>query len=194
MTSPSETASDHQAVPEDNQNMPEPSWDPAGAIPEGDPRSPAPAASGYPGITAVHSAPAGAGLAEADGAETPFAFSVPPAAEPRSVPETPFAFSVPPAAEPGPAPAEPAARDSTSPGTRWQEIQSMFVDDPRASLQLAAGLVGDSAEALAGSIQEHQHSLLAAWQGDDAGTEELRTTLQQYRTFWNRLEDFSREA
>ena len=70
----------------------------------------------------------------------------------------------------------------------------MFVDDPHSSLQLAAGLVGDSAEALVVSIQERQHSLLAAWQGDDAGTEELRTTLQQYRTFWNRLEDFSREA
>jgi hypothetical protein len=192
--------------------MPEPSWDPPGAIPPGDPRSPAPAASGYPGITPVHSAPAEPGLAEADHAETPFAFSVPPAtepepapqtpfafsvppaAEPRSAPETPFAFSVPPATEPGPAPAAPAARDSTSPGTRWQEIQSMFVDDPRASLQLAAGLAGDSAAALAVSIQEQQRSLLAAWQDDDPGTEELRTTLQQYRTFWNRLEDFSREA
>ena len=70
----------------------------------------------------------------------------------------------------------------------------MFVDDPRSSLELAAGLAGDSAEALVVSIKEQQRSLLAAWQGDDAGTEELRTTLQQYRTFWNRLEDFSREA
>jgi hypothetical protein len=70
----------------------------------------------------------------------------------------------------------------------------MFVDDPHSSLQLAAGLVGDSAGALVMSIQERQRSLLAAWQGDDAGTEELRTTLQQYRAFWSRLEDFSREA
>ena len=194
MTSPSETASDPQAVPEDNQNMPEPSWDPAGAIPEGDPQSPAPAASGYPGITAVHSAAAEPGLAEGDDADTPFAFSRSPAAEPEPATETPFAFSRSPAAEPEPAAAAPVARDSTSPSTRWHEIQAMFVDDPRSSVELAAGLVGDSAEALVVSIQEHQHSLLAAWQGDDAGTEELRTTLQQYRTFWNRLEDFSREA
>ncbi len=176
MTSPSETASDHQAAPEDNQNMPEPSWDPAGAIPEGDPQSAAPAASGYPGIAAVDSAPAEPGIAEGDDAAAPFAFA-------RS-----------PAAEPGPALPAPVARDSTNPSTRWQGIQAMFVDDPHSSLQLAAGLVGDSAEALVVSVKEHQHSLLAAWQGDEAGTEELRTTLQQYRTFWNRLEDFSREA
>ena len=194
MTSPSETASDPQAVPEDNQNMPGPSWDPAGAIPEGDPQSPAPAASGYPGITAVHSAPAEPGLAEGDDAETPFAFSRSPAAEPGSAPERPFAFSRPPAAEPGSAPAAPVARDSTSPGTRWQGIQAMFVDDPRSSVELAAGLVGDSAETLVVSVREQQYSLLSAWQGDDAGTEEMRTTLQQYRTLWNRLEAFSRET
>jgi hypothetical protein len=212
MTSPSETARDYQAVPEDNQNRPEPSWDPAGAPPAGDPQSAAPAASGYPGITAVDSAPAEPGLAEGDDAEapfafsrppaaepelapeTPFAFSRPPAAEPELAPETPFAFSRPPAAEPAPALPAPVARDSASPSTRWQGIQAMFVDDPHSSLQLAAGLVGDSAEALVVSVKEHQHSLLAAWQGEEAGTEELRTTLQQYRTFWNRLEDFSREA
>ena len=70
----------------------------------------------------------------------------------------------------------------------------MFVDDPRSSLELAAGLVDDSVESIVMSVKEQQHSLLSAWQGDDAGTEELRTTLRQYRTFWNRLEDFSRET
>jgi hypothetical protein len=70
----------------------------------------------------------------------------------------------------------------------------MFVDDPRSSLELAADLVGDSAEALVVSVREQQHSLLSAWQGDDAGTEEMRTTLQQYRAFWDRLEAFSRET
>ena len=47
----------------------------------------------------------------------------------------------------------------------------MFVDDPRSSLELAAGLVDDSVEALLMSVTEHQHSLLSAWQGDDPGTE-----------------------
>jgi hypothetical protein len=70
----------------------------------------------------------------------------------------------------------------------------MFVDDPRSSLERAAGLVDDSVESIVMSVKEQQHSLLSAWQGDDAGTEELRTTLRQYRAFWNRLEDFSRET
>jgi hypothetical protein len=70
----------------------------------------------------------------------------------------------------------------------------MFIDDPRASTELAAGLVDASVEALVVSVRERQKSLLSGWQGDDAGTEELRTTLQQYRAFWNRLEDFPREA
>jgi hypothetical protein len=115
MTSPSETARDHRAGPADDQNMPEPSWDPADARPEGDPQSPAPAASGYPGVTAVGSAAAEPGLAGRDDAAAPFASS---------------ASSASPAAEPGSAPAAPVARDDTSPGTRWQAIQSMFVDDP----------------------------------------------------------------
>lgn len=194
MTSPSETASHHQAVPEDDQNMPEPDPDPAGATPAGDPQSPAPAEPGYPGVTATGSAAEEPGPAGSDDAAEPFAFSRSPAAEPGSAPERPFAFSRSPVAEPGSAPAAPVARDSTSPGTRWQGIQAMFVDDPRSSLELAAGLVGDSAETLVVSVKEQQHSLLSAWQGDDAGTEEMRTTLQQYRTLWNRLEDFSRET
>jgi hypothetical protein len=48
----------------------------------------------------------------------------------------------------------------------------------------------NSVEALVASVTERQHSLLSAWQGDDPGTEELRTALQQYRRFWNRLEGF----
>jgi hypothetical protein len=64
----------------------------------------------------------------------------------------------------------------------------------RASSELAAGLVDASAEALVGSVKERQKSVLSAGPGDDAGTEERRTTLQQYRAFWNRLEDFPGEA
>jgi hypothetical protein len=179
MSSPSETASAHQAVPQDDQNRSEPSWDPASTIPEGDPRSAAPAASGYQGRYRRgqrHSAAAEPGLAGRDDAAAPFASSASPAAAPE------------------PAPTVPAATDSTSRSTRWQPIQSMFVDDPRSSLELAAGLVDDSVESIVMSVKEQQHSLLSAWQGDDAATEELRTTLWQYRAFWNRLEDFSRET
>src|ERR1022692_551735 len=84
------------------------------------------------------------------------------------------------------------AIDSTSPDAQWPEIQAMFVDDPLSSVELAAGLVVDSARALARSIKERQDALLAVRHGDGAGTEELRLALQQYRALWNRLEDFSR--
>jgi hypothetical protein len=70
----------------------------------------------------------------------------------------------------------------------------MFVDDPRSSVELAAGLVGHSVELLVTSVKERQRSLLSGWQGDDAATEERRIAVQHYRTFWSHLEDFSCEA
>ena len=42
----------------------------------------------------------------------------------------------------------------------------MFVDDPRASVELAASLVDDSIEAHIMSIKEQQQSLLSGWRGD----------------------------
>jgi len=71
----------------------------------------------------------------------------------------------------------------------WNEIQAMFVDDPRASIEQAAGLVDDRVEALIQSVRERQRSMQSAWQADDAGTEELRVALQHYRSFWNSLDD-----
>jgi hypothetical protein len=162
---------DYPMVPENGQDVPERTPDPAGAILAADPRSPAPAASGYTGATAWGSAagePAAAGKADA---------------------ESPLAAPA-PRAEPGPASPSPAAKDHTP----WHDIQAMFIDDPRAATEQAAGLADASVEALVISVKERQNSLLSAWHGDDTGTEELRTTLQQYRAFWNRLEDFPREA
>ena len=101
-----------------------------------------------------------------------------------------------------PAPAEPlpvenrefpAASATASPNARWHEIQAMFVDDPRSSAEMAAGLVDDSVQALVASVREQQDSLLAAWHGDNAGTEELRAAVQHYRAFGGRLADFTRE-
>ena len=71
----------------------------------------------------------------------------------------------------------------------WNEVQAMFVDDPRASIEQAAGLVDGRVEALIQSLRERQRSMQSAWWADDAGTEELRVALQHYRTFWNSLED-----
>lgn len=102
-------------------------------------------------------------------------------------------FSV-PEAEPESIPESPAASATASVRTRWHEIQVMFVDDPRSAVDLAAGLVDDSIQALVAFVKEQQDSLLAAWHGEDAGTEELRVALQHYRAFGTRLADFSRET
>jgi hypothetical protein len=72
----------------------------------------------------------------------------------------------------------------------WNEIQAMFVDDPHASIERAAGLVNDRVETLIQSVMERQRSMTAACRADDAGTEELRVALQRYRAFWNSLDDF----
>ena len=83
--------------------------------------------------------------------------------------------------------------NNTTASGSWSEIQARFVDDPRASIELAAGLVDDRVTALAESLRNRQQSLRSAWQGEDAGTEEMRVTLQHYRAFWHHLEDFHTE-
>lgn len=189
MTSPSETASHHQVVPEDDQNIPELD------------REPAPTGSGYLGAAAAGSTAGEPGAAGTADAEAPFAFITAagstagePGVASTADAEAPFTLSTAPATEPEPAPEAPLTTNGANLGTRWPEIQAMFVDDPHASVQLAAGLLDDRVDALVVSLKERQHSLLRAWQGDEPGTEELRTTVQQYRTLWKRLEDFSREA
>jgi hypothetical protein len=87
----------------------------------------------------------------------------------------------------------PPADNAVSAATPWKEIQATFVDDPRASTERAAGLVDDRVQALVTAVRNRQRVLESAWQAGDAGTEELRTTLQHYRAFWHRLEDFPTE-
>ena len=84
--------------------------------------------------------------------------------------------------------AHPAGNTASADGS-WNEIQAMFVDDPHASIERAAGLVDDRVEELIQSLRARQHSMQSAWQATDAGTEELRVALQHYRTFWNSLGD-----
>jgi hypothetical protein len=90
-------------------------------------------------------------------------------------------------AEPESASAAPRVSDRA--GGPWHEIQAMFVDDPRASIELAAGLVDDRVEAFVMFVKDRQQALQSEWKGDDSGTEDLRMALQHYRALWNRLED-----
>ncbi|XIE77445.1 hypothetical protein AB6O49_02485 [Streptomyces sp. SBR177] len=72
--------------------------------------------------------------------------------------------------------------------TRWHELQSLFVDDPRRAVHEADALVADVMQKLATTFSDHRKSLEAQWrQGEEADTESLRTALRRYRSFFHRL-------
>ena len=72
---------------------------------------------------------------------------------------------------------------------QWPAIQAMFVDDPRGSVQRAAGAADEVLKALVASLEREQAALRTSWEnGADSTTEDLRTALQQYRAFCGRLE------
>jgi hypothetical protein len=71
---------------------------------------------------------------------------------------------------------------------RWQEIQAAFVDEPRAAVKDADGLVAELMQKLASTFAEERARLESQWDGDgDVSTEELRVALQRYRSFFGRL-------
>ena len=137
-------------------------------------------------------------MADTDMPETDMLQHVPAPAEPLSAETPEFPTDLPELvqapAEPLPAetPEFPAPSATASPSARWHEIQAMFVDDPRSSAEMAAGLVDESVQALVASVREQQDSLLAAWHGENASTDELRVAVQHYRAFGGRLADFAR--
>jgi hypothetical protein len=80
------------------------------------------------------------------------------------------------------------AEASTQLQSRWREIQTRFVDDPREAVSAADGLVAELMQTLASGFAERRNALEGQWQrGEDVGTEELRMVLQQYRAFFDRL-------
>jgi hypothetical protein len=77
---------------------------------------------------------------------------------------------------------------------RWSELQALFVDDPRASVERAARLVNDEIEALVQAARQQQESL-STWRDTDADTEALRNALRSYRTFWGTVhEELARQS
>ena len=197
-TSQAYEADDDQQVPEDDQavpedNLTEPADDVAGRVPD-------------PMVPDAHQA------GTEDPASHPFIEVAPAGTESEASTVSDYPGSTPggdDAQEPGMPDASPAGPSLISaaftvPGSvtgshhagnhatadrPWNEIQAMFVDDPRASIERAAGLVDDRVEELIQSIRGRQLSMQSAWQATYAGTEELRVALQHYRTFWNSLDD-----
>ena len=72
--------------------------------------------------------------------------------------------------------------------TRWQEVQTEFVDDPRKSVAHAHQLVSDAVQRIVDTFTEERNQLERQWsEGGDVSTEDLRVCLQRYRAFFTRL-------
>jgi hypothetical protein len=72
--------------------------------------------------------------------------------------------------------------------TRWKEIQTAFVDEPRKAVEQADGLVASAMKRLAEVFAEERSKLEKQWdRGDNVSTEDLRVALQRYRTFFHKL-------
>ena len=72
--------------------------------------------------------------------------------------------------------------------TRWTEIQTQFVDEPRSSVEQADELVASAMKRLAEIFANERDGLEHNWdRGDDVSTEDLRVALQRYRSFFDRL-------
>lgn len=72
--------------------------------------------------------------------------------------------------------------------TRWKEVQTAFVDEPRKAVEQADGLVASAMKRLAEVFAEERAGLEKQWdRGDSVSTEDLRVAMQRYRTFFDRL-------
>jgi hypothetical protein len=72
--------------------------------------------------------------------------------------------------------------------TRWEAIQTGFVDQPRAAVEQADALVSQVVTRLTEVFTRERSTLEGQWtKGDDVSTEDLRIALTRYRSFFHRL-------
>jgi hypothetical protein len=72
--------------------------------------------------------------------------------------------------------------------SRWQEIQTGFVDEPKAAVQEADALVAEVMRQLARTFADERRGLEGQWaEGEEISTEDLRIALRRYRSFFDRL-------
>lgn len=80
---------------------------------------------------------------------------------------------------------EPEVNDFRS---RWNDIQTAFVDEPRQAVEEADQLVASLMKKLADGFANEREGLEHQWdRGDAVSTEDLRIALQRYRSFFDRL-------
>ena len=79
-------------------------------------------------------------------------------------------------------------KETTDFRTRWTDIQTGFVDEPRRAVEQADALVAEVIKRLADSFAKERSKLEGQWgRGDDVSTEDLRVSLRRYRSFFDRL-------
>ena len=72
--------------------------------------------------------------------------------------------------------------------SRWDAIQTGFVDEPRRAVEQADSLVAEVMQRLAQIFADERSKLEGQWsRGDNVSTEDLRVALQRYRSFFDRL-------
>ncbi len=72
--------------------------------------------------------------------------------------------------------------------SRWETIQTGFVDEPRQTVEQADELVANVMQRLAEGFAAERERLEQQWgRGEDVSTEDLRIALQRYRSFFERL-------
>jgi hypothetical protein len=72
--------------------------------------------------------------------------------------------------------------------SRWDAIQTGFVDEPQRSVEQADSLVAEVMKRLAETFADERNKLEGQWsRGDNVSTEDLRIALQRYRSFFDRL-------
>jgi len=72
--------------------------------------------------------------------------------------------------------------------SRWNEVQTMFVDEPRVAVDRADALVAEVVQAVTSGFADRKVALEQRWSsGGDVATEDLRQVLRSYRAFFERL-------
>jgi hypothetical protein len=72
--------------------------------------------------------------------------------------------------------------------SRWERIQSGFVDEPRTAVVKADELVANTIKRLAEVFATERHRMETEWdKTDNVSTEDLRIALRRYRSFFDRL-------
>src|SRR3954469_21992528 len=81
-----------------------------------------------------------------------------------------------------------AANEAQDFRTKWERIQTGFVDEPRKAVEDADGLVAAAIKRLAEVFADERAKLEREWdRGDNVSTEDLRIALRRYRSFFDRL-------